>query len=163
MRGLTSIAKFSTVVCAAFLITACSSTESTPNPAAQTAATNDATTDTTVGVAETMTAAMGATTTAPTVSILSPVNNKIYTLPAGSSGVVVILDVEVTNTEVSETGHHLRYYLDGEEMETVTTADSYLMLDVPMGRRHLAVRLVTDEGDILEDTPSSLDLSLIHI
>jgi hypothetical protein len=157
MRGLTSIAKFSTIVYAAFLVSGCSATESDQEAPTQATVTNDATTDTTAGVAETMTAAMGASTTAPSVSILSPVSNKIYMLPAGSTGVVVILDVEVANAEVSDTGHHLRYYLDGEEMETVTTADSYMMLDVPMGRRHIAVRLVTDEGDVLEDTPSSLD------
>jgi len=109
------------------------------------------------GVAEVLTTAALGAATDPTISILSPVDNKIYALPAGSSGVVVVIDVEVTNVEVSETGHQIRYFLDGEEVETVTTADTYLLLNVPMGRRHLAARLVTADGDELEDISTSLD------
>ena len=62
MRGLTSIAKFSTLVYAACAIAACSTSEAEPAPQPQSAAANDASNDTTTGVAETMTAAMGAST-----------------------------------------------------------------------------------------------------
>lgn len=87
-------------------------------------------------------------TSGPIVTITAPAPNASVTYP-GPPGAVVTMSVNVSGGTVSPTELHLRYFLDGVEVGDVASIGAFDFLEVPAGRRHLAVQLFTAAGQPL--------------
>ena len=140
MRILTRFAVISSL--GAMLLAACSNQLDDNVGQAQGDAYQDAS-----GVAETVTAGLGAEDTYA-IHVISPSNNKNFELAEGASGVVVVMTV-ATEAPVGPGPDdvRIRYYEDGAELEIVTHTDPYMFLGLTTGRHHLCAELV-DQDDV---------------
>ena len=92
------------------------------------------------------------------VTIQSPTNNT--EIPWEPAGTEVTLIVAVSDAVIGPETFHLRYYLDGAEVGESTSVAPFTFEAVPFGRRHLAVRVVQPDGEIL---PSPASVDGIHV
>ncbi|MGB0588689.1 MAG: lamin tail domain-containing protein [Myxococcota bacterium] len=134
----------------AVLVSGCSQVEETAHvPSTPTdAAANDA------GLA---TATLAATT-APSITIKTPVNNTVLPfVPQGADGSAtsVTIYVEVDNVEVGPGGHFYNVYLDGALYASSTSLTGFEIVGLPIGLRHVAVELADSAGEL--NNPEALD------
>ena len=92
------------------------------------------------------------------IHITAPENNE--TISYNEAGTDVTVQFTVDQAVVTPDTFHVQVYLDGEHVSTQETMAPVLLESVPLGRRHIALRLVRATG---EGLPEESSLTSIHL